>query len=326
MENKAFEFKQKLKTAVLFLVFNRIDTTKQSFEEIRKVRPPMLYIAADGSRKDMDGEVAIVKEVRDYVLNNIDWPCEVKTLFRDVNLGCGRAVSEAITWFFENEEMGIILEDDCVPSQSFFYFCEMLLGKYKDDQRIMHIGGTNFQDGIIRGDGSYYFSKMYHHWGWAGWRRAWKYFDFKMEHFPKFKELNEISNIWHDKETQNYFIKIFQDVYDGRVDTWDYQCYYAYYLQNGLAIIPNVNMVSNVGIVGTHHDGKPDRCINMNRFDIGEISHPYFIIGDYNADAYFYDKHIKLKMNFKNLVRYILDNIPFGIGVYIKAIYKKYKT
>ena len=112
--------KKPLETAVLFLVFNRLDTTKQVFEAIRKAKPPRLYIAADGPRESKEGEAEKVKAVREYVMSNINWDCEVKTLFRDKNLGCKYAVSGAIDWFFENEEMGIILEDDCLPSQSFF--------------------------------------------------------------------------------------------------------------------------------------------------------------------------------------------------------------
>ena len=125
-----------LNTAVLFLVFNRLDTTKQVFEAIRQAKPPRLYIAADGVREAKDGEDEKVKAVRDYITSNIDWECEVKTLFREQNFGCKMAVSGAIDWFFQNEEMGIILEDDCLPSQSFFWFCQDLLEKYKNDTRV----------------------------------------------------------------------------------------------------------------------------------------------------------------------------------------------
>ena len=122
-----------LNTAVLFLVFNRLDTTKQVFEAIQQAKPPRLYVAADGARELKEGEAEIVKAVREFVIQNIDWECEVKTLFREQNHGCKMAVSGAIDWFFANEEKGIILEDDCLPSQSFFWFCEELLYKYKDD-------------------------------------------------------------------------------------------------------------------------------------------------------------------------------------------------
>jgi len=134
---------QPLNTAVLFLVFNRLDTTTQVFEEIRKAQPPRLYVASDGPRDSRENEQTVVDEVRDFILANIDWPCEIHRLFRDKNLGCKTAVSSAIDWFFEHEESGIILEDDCLPDPSFFRFCEEMLVKYDTDERIMHVTGIN---------------------------------------------------------------------------------------------------------------------------------------------------------------------------------------
>jgi hypothetical protein len=159
-----------LNTAVLFLVFNRLDTTKQVFEAIRQAEPPRLYVAADGARANKEGEADKAQAVRDYIMQNIDWEYEVKTLFQEENLGCKYAVSGAIDWFFENEEMGIILEDDCLPSQSFFWYCEELLKKYKDNTRVWHIGGTNTE--IISKDilSSFYFSQLNNIWGWATWK------------------------------------------------------------------------------------------------------------------------------------------------------------
>ena len=175
--NSAFVPPYPLKTAVLFLVFNRLDATKQVFETIQKAKPPRLYIAADGARNNKDGESEKVKAVHDLILDNIDWQCEIKTLFREKNLGCKYAVSGAISWFFKNEEMGIILEDDCLPNQSFFWFCEELLKRYKDNMKIWHIGGASFQNGIKRGYADYYFSKYNHVWGWASWASRWKFYD-----------------------------------------------------------------------------------------------------------------------------------------------------
>jgi hypothetical protein len=146
-----------LNTAVLFLVFNRLDVTKQVFQAIRQAKPPRLYIAADGARKNKEGEAAKVIAVRDHVLESIDWDCEVKTLFREENLGCKYAVSGAIDWFFEQEEMGIILEDDCLPSQSFFWFCEELLLRYKGDMRVGHIAGYNHFPGRVTASSYFFF-------------------------------------------------------------------------------------------------------------------------------------------------------------------------
>jgi len=152
------------KTPILFLIFNRPDTTKRVFAKIKKVRPKFLYIAADGPRnKD---EMILTEKVRKLVIKSIDWDCQVKTLFRENNLGCGKAVSSAIDWFFKNEEMGIILEDDCLPDLSFFYFCEEMLKKYKSNPKIMHISGDNYlPDFSLTIDESYFFSKYIHIWG-----------------------------------------------------------------------------------------------------------------------------------------------------------------
>ena len=165
---------------VLFLIFNRPETTIQVFSAIKKAQPNRLYIAADGPRPEYPDEVNHCKIAR-TIATNVDWDCEVKTLFRDQNLGCRLAVSQAIDWFFEQEPEGIILEDDCLPNQSFFWFCKELLEKYRNETRIMHIGGTNFQFGKNRTNYSYYFSRYAHIWGWASWRREWKYYDEKLK-------------------------------------------------------------------------------------------------------------------------------------------------
>ena len=159
-------------TPILFLVFNRPDTTSKVFQRIREIQPLKLFIAADGPRPEKEGEKEKCETVKRSVLENIDWPCEVKTLFRNNNLGCGKAVSNAITWFFQNVEEGIILEDDILPDKSFFNFCKDLLEKYRYDERIKVIGGSNIHKKAGIKD-SYYFSSICRIWGWASWRRVW---------------------------------------------------------------------------------------------------------------------------------------------------------
>lgn len=176
---------------VLFLIFNRPDTTRKVFAEIRRAKPARLYIAADGPRKERTTDIALCEQTRD-IINEIDWPCQSYTLYRKENLGCKLAVSSAINWFFEREESGIILEDDCLPHPTFFKFCEIMLERYKDDTRVMHIGGSNFQEGMIRGDGDYYYSKWTPVWGWASWRRAWKNYDVNMVKWIEFKKNNYV--------------------------------------------------------------------------------------------------------------------------------------
>ncbi len=284
MEIKEFQPPYPLKTPVLFLIFKRLNTTKQVFEQIRKAKPPKLYIAADGPRENVPGEAEKVKEVREFVLNNIDWDCEVKTLFREKNLGCGKAVSSAITWFFENEERGIILEDDTLPSLSFFWFCEELLERYKDDRRIGQIGGCNFQKGKWRGEGDYYFSKYNHIWGWASWRDRWKKYDFELKSISDDKF---IENIHKEKKAQKYWKQIFWKMKRKEIDTWDYQWTFTLWYNEQLSIIPNLNLVSNIGFgKDATHTTVESEFNNMEHFELILKNHPKDIIQNIEADDF----------------------------------------
>ena len=289
-----------LNTPVLFLVFNRLDTTKQVFKAIRKAKPPRLYIAADGARESKDGEAEKVKAVREYIMSNINWECEVKTLFREQNLGCKYAVSGAIDWFFENEEMGIILEDDCLPSQSFFWFCEELLERYKDDMRVWHIGGSNFQNAIKRGEGDYYFSKYNLIWGWAGWASRWKKYDVELDSIIDTKFLEKT---FEDRNAIKYWAKPFNDMKEKRIDTWDYQYTFSMWDNDGLAILSNTNMISNIGFGedATHTTTKEGELSNVSRSELLLNQHPIKICQNIEADkylfySYFFEKSFLSKL------------------------------
>jgi len=247
------------KNPVLFLVFNRADTTKRVFEAIRAARPSRLYVAADSARPERQGEAELCAEVR-KIATAVDWPCELKTLFREKHQSCRKAVSSAVTWFFENEPQGIILEDDCLPSDDFFRFCDELLERYRDDERVFHIGGGNFQLGRRRGEASYYFSQIPHIWGWASWRRAWKLYDVDMATFPEFSRQKTIRSLFpRQLYAQRRWFQIFRRTYDKApcYDTWDHQWTYTLLSQRGLSIIPNNNMISNIGFkTGGFHTPK----------------------------------------------------------------------
>lgn len=278
---------QPLKTAVLFLVFNRLDTTKQVFEAIRLAKPPRLYIAADGPRDSRPGEDEKVKAVRDYVMGHIDWDCEIKTLFREKNLGCKYAVSGSIDWFFENEEMGIILEDDCLPHPSFFQFCQELLARYQEDERIGIISGDNFQFGKRRTQYSYYFSRYTHIWGWASWSRTWQKYDVEMELWPKVKDGEWLSDILQNKKLVKYWQNIFEAVFNNKIDTWDYQLNFSCLINSRLNIMPNSNLISNIGFEadGTHTTVKT-KISNIQAVEMKfPLSHPSVIIRDALADS-----------------------------------------
>lgn len=169
---------------ILFIIFNRPETTKAVFHEIRKNQPFQLFVAADGPRREIFEDIENCRKVRE-IIQLIDWECNVQTLFRDENLGCKIAVSSAIDWFFSQVDEGIILEDDCLPDQSFFPFCQELLEKYRYDAKIMMIGGSNFQFNKNKFEYSYYFSRYFHIWGWASWKRAWQFYDVEMKAWPE---------------------------------------------------------------------------------------------------------------------------------------------
>ena len=245
LRNPIFVPHKPLATPVLFLIYNRPNVTKKVFSEIQKAKPKRLYVAADGPRFDNIEEKKLCKDARS-IINDIDWECETKTLIRDENLGCRKAVYEAISWFFDNEEEGIVLEDDCLPSQSFFWYCQELLDYYRNDNRIMHIGGSNFQFGKNRSPYDYYFSRYPHVWGWATWKRSWKYYkDIDYWNSEKLKEL--LSTLESNPNFVKYWSKVHNKVKSGEIDTWDDQWTFSCWNQNGLSVVPDINLISNIG-------------------------------------------------------------------------------
>ncbi len=234
-------------TPVLFLIFNRPDTTQLVFESIRSVKPKYLYVAADGPRLNKDGENELCEYVRNIVLENIDWDCEVKTLFRDTNLGCGLAVSEAITWFFDNVEDGIILEDDCLPDISFFYFCSKLLDFYRFDDNVAMISGFN----TFYSDDSYYFHTLASIWGWATWRRSWVFYNYKLN-----KENLVVFDSVEDKIIRKFLVDTFLGQIESKHSTWDIQWVYSILKRKSLSISPTKNLIKNIGVVGSHANGE----------------------------------------------------------------------
>jgi hypothetical protein len=311
MNNEMFVGSKPLKSPVLFLVFNRPDTTKRVFEAIRQARPLQLFVAADGPRENKPGEVERCKEVRKIVHDGIDWNCKVKTLFRDKNLGCKVAVSSAINWFFEHVEEGIILEDDCLPHPTFFRFCEELLNKYQDDERIGQVSGDNFQFGKRCTEYSYYFSRYNHVWGWATWRRVWKNYDVDMKFWPEIRDSGWLQGWLENKKLAKYWTRIFENMYRGKIDTWDYQFTFGCWIQNYLTILPNVNLVSNIGCYsGTHATRGKGKSANIPTEAMKfPLVHMPFVIrdsyGDKNEEGYL----MELAGTLKNQIRGIIGRL-----------------
>lgn len=276
-------------TPILFLIFNRPETTLRVFAEIRKVQPKFLFVAADGPRKDREGEIEKCIEARNAVISGIDWDCEVKTLFRDVNLGCGVAVSEAISWFFGNVEQGIILEDDCLPNRTFFLFCETMLLKFRDNDSIMHVSGNNFQFSNI-GSECYYLSKLPHIWGWATWKRAWEKYDFELTTFDQ----DKVGNYFNYAPVDCYWFQIFSSIKNEVLKhTWDYQWTFAIFKHEGLCILPQKNLVSNIGfgVDSSHTEDLNNTLASLKTYEmeivVGESAVTYYKAADINFHQMF---------------------------------------
>ena len=277
-------------TAILFLVFNRPETTSKVFSAIRSIKPSRLYLASDGPRENKEGEKEKVNSVR-KIVTDVDWQCDVKTLFREKNLGCGKGVSEAISWFFQNEKEGIILEDDDLPHKDFFVFCETMLKRYRYNNNVLTISGNNFQNGIKRGDGSYYFSKYFHSWGWATWRRSWKIYNREIVFWPEWKKTIHWKNKFSNNLERNYWKKIFDMIYETNFDSMAYPFNACIMYKNGLNIIPNVNLVSNIGFGNnaTHTTEENKIISNLKTQRLNKIVHPKFIEINQEADKYVFE-------------------------------------
>jgi hypothetical protein len=304
-----------LQTPVLFIVFNRPDTTQVVFDAIKKAQPKQLFIAADGPRKDKKDDLEKCNAVR-AIIKEVDWECEVKTFFRDENLGCNKAVTGAISWFFEQVEEGIILEDDCLPHKDFWgYACE-LLNKYRDNTQVKIINGNNFQNGNKRGDASYYFSYLPSIWGWATWRRAWKEYDYDiMLHLNK-AELNRmVETVYADKDARKYWLKYFNYIKEGRPIAWDSRVTLSIWKHRGLCIAPNTNLITNIGFgsEATHSMSNDSQFANMTSHPILPLLHPISIVRNEVADIFYYKNYQHNTLTPPNLRRKIEELIPWRI-------------
>ena len=274
---------------ILLVIFRRPDTTAVVFEELRKLRPTQLFIACDGPRAGNQTDVAKIAETQ-AIVEKVDWPCEVHTRYRTENYGCGPGMTDAITWFFEHVERGVIMEDDCLATPSFFRFCEEMLERFKDEEKVIHISGVNFQDGVKRSEASYYFSIYQHCWGWASWRRAWKLYDYHMPDYPEFKKSGGFNYVSKKQSVIKSWQKALDDIYHGVVKSvWSYQWSYATWKNKALCITPAVNLVSNIGFgPEATHTTYVDFLADRERFELQwPLVHEKKLKPNREADLYF---------------------------------------
>jgi hypothetical protein len=275
-----------LDTPIAFIIFNRPQHTRQSFAVIREQRPSKLLIIADGARAGHPTDAARCRETREIVAH-IDWPCEVLRNYAEANMGCKRRVSSGLDWVFEQVEKVIVIEDDCLPNQDFFSFCDTLLTRYEADSRVWVITGNNFQNGKKRGDAAYYFSKFNHCWGWATWRRAWQHYRVDIPFWPGWKDTVD----WVKKLPDPVERKIWSDLLDrvqrGEIDTWDYQWTATVWYHGGLTATPQVNLVTNIGFgpEATHTVTADDQA-GLPALPLGPLTHPTVVKQNLVADRH----------------------------------------
>lgn len=275
----------KLTTPVVLIIFNRPDTTERVFAEIAKAMPPKLLVVGDGPRDGRAGEAEKVAETR-AILNKIDWPCEVLTNFSDTNLGCKNRVSSGIDWVFEQVEEAIILEDDCVPHQSFFRFCQELLTVYREDTRIGMICGTNSAH-IVPHNTSYFYSRIPRIWGWATWRRVWLTYDVNFKGFTESGYIHNLINSFTLPKEGKYWVSVMEAVRTNKIDTWDAQMLHMVFKQSYLSIFPSGNLISNIGFRqdATHTRASDCEQANLRYYDIEfPLKHPTYFLPCHESD------------------------------------------
>lgn len=276
---------EELTVAVLIIAYRREETTRLVLQAVRQARPQRLYIACNAPRPEKNEEAGQCHAVR-QLFDGVDWPCEVHRLFREQHLCARDSIAGAISWFFETETMGIILEDDCVPAGSFFKFAESLLRKYADDKRVGMISGNNFQYGRRYGNDSYYWSHYCHIWGWATWKDRWTDYDASMKDWCVHG--NNVLNQLQNPLERRYWQIIFKRTHDGEIDTWDYQWLFCNWLNHRLNIVPQQNLVKNIGFgEQAHHTKTHTRAADMDTAEIEfPLRHPSAFIACTEADSY----------------------------------------
>jgi hypothetical protein len=289
----------------VFLIFRRPDTTARVFAEIARAKPPKLLVVADGPRPGHPEEAEKCAAAR-AVIEQVDWPCEVLTNYAETNMGLRNRVSSGLDWAFEQVEEAIILEDDCLPHPTFFRFCEELLERYREDERVMHIAGNDFQWKHPVTKTSYYYSRRCHCWGWATWRRAWDFYDHNMEKWPEVCDSSLLDYVLSDGGIARERKRVLQSTYERKIDSWDYIWTLSCWMQNGLSVLPNVNLITNIGFGpdGTHTISGSSPLVGPRNPMMFPLTHPSTMICDIDRDLFYFRNIIR-----KSVLKRILGKL-----------------
>lgn len=297
---------------VLFIIFNRKDISLKSIDAIKKAKPKKLYIACDGPRADVEGESQKVLETRNAVLDQINWDCELFTLFRDSNLGCQQGVYTAISWLFEHEEAGIILEDDCIAEPSFFDFVATMLGKYKHDQRIGMIAGSNPVADKYHPASSYIFSNYKSCWGWATWKRAWKNMRLNIDwNAEDFKSV--LYNCGRRGKDINEWLFKIKAIKNDYVSAWDWQWYLSLAAQNQMCIYPAKNLITNIGFDNNATHTSWTKASFQSHALLAPYKGPAIEAPDYEFEELFYQDSNSIRNKISRMV-------PYSVKKFIKSL------
>lgn len=332
-------------TPVLLLVFNRPDLTEKVFNRIAEAKPEKLFLVADGPRKGNAEDEKACAEVK-RIVENVTWECEVYRNYSEKNLGCGIRVASGISWVFENVDRAIILEDDCLPDPTFFPFCDELLERYKDDDRVMNISGKNLQPDHTYSNSSYYYSRYPVTWGWATWRRAWNYYDYHLTLWKQLKETDFPLQVTKYENTAEYLRHHFnnsfrinppEDIYNSDYTyTWDYQWVFACWAQQGLSIVPDRNLVSNVGFgdnaTHTKNENHEFAAMPVTGMEFPLVHPPHKIVNRKADDLHFKkmssnlnnvrNKHPNYLLKVKNKIIHILRDLKVLSPIFVYKITK----
>ena len=293
-----------LRTPVAFFIYNRPETTRRVFEAIRQVKPPRLYVVADGPRGDRPGDSERCEAAR--ALIDVDWDCKVRKNYSDVNLGCSGRVAGGLDWVFSDVEEAVVVEDDCLPHPSFFRFCGELLERYRDEDEVMSVTGQNVQFGRNGSGYSYYFSRFHHIWGWATWRRAWSSYDREMKRWPELKDVM-LRDSLGNRRAEAYWRRVLQETYEGGIDSYAFRWMYSCWIKGGLGVTSGVNLVSNIGFGSdaTHtRDSGRNPFANIPACEMRfPLRHPPEIEVNGRADEYtqntLYDPTLQVRVKWK---------------------------
>ena len=276
-----------LDVPVVLIFFNRVDTTQKVFNIIRQAKPPKLFVICDAPRPHKKSDVEQCQAAK-AIINQVDWECEVFTNYSDVNLGPRKCISSGLNWVFEQVEEAIVLEHDCLPHLTFFRYCQELLKRYRDNEQIMVISGNNFQYGRKRTEYSYYFSRYSHIWGWATWRRAWQKYDVSIKKWKALRETTWLYDFLQNEQATAYWSRVFDAVLDG-FETWDYSLLFSLWVNQALCILPEINLVSNIGF-GPNAENCKDSSSPLANMPVvsmnSPLKHPTIVTQNLLADNF----------------------------------------